>query len=198
MNSKPIVWHTIQCFLNTFSDIKIILVVPQEHFAKSNLLKQSFVNDIDRIEIVAGGQTRFHSVQNGLKLVEKNAVVFVHDGVRCIVSKGLIERCYHQTLQFGSAIPAVAAIDSIRIIEDNHHRKADRNTVMMIQTPQTFLSNTLIKAFNQVYQESFTDEATVVEQIGEKVYLIEGEYNNIKITRPIDLLVAEKLILGDH
>ena len=194
LNSKPILWHTINQFLTAYNNIKIILVLPQEYLEKGEELKQIFSNKSNRIEVVAGGQTRFHSVKNGLKLVEENAVIFVHDGVRCLVSKGLIERCYEQAMQLGSAIPAVAATDTIRIVEDNQHKVVDRNNVQIIQTPQTFLSNILLKAFNQPYQNFFTDEATVVETMGENVHLIEGEYTNIKITRPIDLVVAKGIL----
>ena len=194
LNSKPILWHTINQFLTAYNNIKIILVLPQEYLEKGEELKQIFSNEANRIEVVAGGQTRFHSVKNGLKLVEENAVIFVHDGVRCLVSKGLIERCYEQAMQLGSAIPAVAATDTIRIVEDNQHKVVDRNNVQIIQTPQTFLSNILLKAFNQPYQNFFTDEATVVETMGENVHLIEGEYTNIKITRPIDLVVAKGIL----
>lgn len=194
LHNKPVLCHTIDIFLTAYSDIKIILVLPQEHLAKAVELQQYFTKNINQIEIVVGGKTRFHSVQNGLKLVTENAIVFVHDGVRCLVSKHLITSCCNQAMQLGSAIPAVAATDSIRIVKNNYHQIEDRNNVKIIQTPQTFLSNILLKAFNQNYQESFTDEATVVEAMGEKVHLIEGDYNNIKITRPVDLVIAEKML----
>ena len=194
LNHKPVLWHTINAFLTAYNDIKIILVLPQEHLVKGEELKKYFVNTVNEISIVVGGTTRFHSVQNGLKLVEKDAIVFVHDGVRCLASMGLIERCFEQAMQIGSAIPAVTATDSIRIVEENSHHIADRNAIKIIQTPQTFLSNILLAAFNQSYQESFTDEATVVESFGQKVFLCDGDYNNIKITRPVDLVVAEKIL----
>jgi 2-C-methyl-D-erythritol 4-phosphate cytidylyltransferase len=196
LNNQPVLWHTINAFLQTYNDIKIILVLPQEHLSQGELIKNSFVNNLNNIEIVTGGTTRFHSVQNGLKFVDENAIIFVHDGVRCLVNKDLIERCYEQTIKLGSAIPAVAATDSIRIIENSSHKIADRNCVRIIQTPQTFLSNILLAAFNQNYQESFTDEATVVEANGQDVFLCEGDYNNIKITRPVDLLIAERVLVN--
>lgn len=194
LHQKPILWHTINRFLTTYNDLLCIVVLPQEHIEKGETIKQLFVDDIARINIVVGGETRFHSVQNGLKLVEKNAIVFVHDGVRCLVNDALIQRCYHQCIAMDSAIPAVAATDSIRIVENSNHKIADRNNVMIIQTPQTFKSDILIEAFNQPYNNHFTDEATVVEATGKPVFLCEGDYNNIKITRPLDLLLAEKLL----
>jgi len=124
-----------------------------------------------------------------------NAIVFVHDGVRCLLTTDLIKRCFEQALSKGSAIPAVAATDSIRIAgKDEESKIADRNQVRIIQTPQTFKAELLLPAFNQEYTEAFTDEATVVEAFGNKIYLIEGEYNNLKITRPIDLLVADMIL----
>jgi 2-C-methyl-D-erythritol 4-phosphate cytidylyltransferase len=194
LNNKPVLWHTIHSFLTAYNDIKIILVLPQEHLEKGEILRNNFTNDKNNIQIVAGGQTRFHSVQNGLKLVKKNAIVFVHDGVRCLLTKDLITRCCEQAMQLGSAIPAVAATDSIRMLEGAHHKVANRNDVRMIQTPQTFLSNILLAAFEQPYNEIFTDEATVVEANGQAVFLCEGDYNNIKITRPVDLLVAHNYL----
>ena len=194
LNNKPVLWHTIHSFLSTYSDINIILVLPQEHLEKGKGLQQDFANATNNISLVAGGSTRFQSVKNGLALVEDNAIVFVHDGVRCLVSSDLIERCYTQATEVGSAIPAVAATDSIRMVEGNTHAVANRNDVRIIQTPQTFLSNILLAAFNQPYQDSFTDEATVVEANGQQVFLCDGDYNNIKITRPVDLLVAKSYL----
>ena len=118
----------------------------------------------------------------------------MQDGVRCLVSKKLIQNCYAQAVEKGSAIPAVAATDSIRIDDGFSHYPAERNKVLIVQTPQTFQSEILLEAFKQPYKPSFTDEATVVESAGGKVFLIEGEYNNLKVTRPIDLWIAEKFL----
>ena len=191
LNGKPVLWHTINAFISTYIDINIILVLPKEHIEKGAAICGVFTQQID---IVVGGVTRFDSVKNGLKLIKEEAVVFVHDGVRCLISKDLIERCYNQTVEIGSAIPAIAAIDSIRIVDNNEHQFVNRNNVKIIQTPQTFLSSILLPAFEQNYNESFTDEATVVEAFGIKIFLCEGDYNNIKITRPIDLLIAESIL----
>ncbi|MES2374212.1 MAG: 2-C-methyl-D-erythritol 4-phosphate cytidylyltransferase [Bacteroidota bacterium] len=193
LQQKPLLWYSLQTFLQAFDDLQIILVLPKENLTEG----EQIAKDLDaenRIMITTGGATRFHSVQNGLALVESPSVVFVHDGVRCLVSKDLIHRCYEQTIEKGSAIPAVAATDSIRIANGTDHTVADRNHVRIIQTPQTFLSAILLPAFNTNYQESFTDEATVVEASGQKVFLIDGEYENIKITRPADLLIAEQIL----
>lgn len=194
LKGKPVLWYTIHSFLQAYSDIEIILVLPEEHIEKGEQLVQQF-EEKNRITITKGGITRFHSVQNGLQLIKDEAIIFVHDGVRCLVSKSLIKTCYETALQKGNAIPAIAATDSIRILRENNENEVfDRNLVKLIQTPQTFKSNILLNAFKQLYNESFTDEATVVEALGEKVFLIEGEHNNIKITRPVDLVIAEKIL----
>ncbi len=193
LNGKPILWHTITAFLHTYSDFYFILVLPKEYLdAGENLIK--VLNIADHTSIVIGGDTRFHSVQNALALVNEPSIIFVHDGVRCLVSPELIIRCYEQTLALGSAIPAVASTDSVRIEEGGAHHSIDRNNVKIIQTPQTFLSDIILPAFNQAYNESFTDEASVAEAFGKKVFLIEGDYRNIKITRPIDLQIARIIL----
>ena len=193
LNGHPILWHTLNRFLSTWDDLQIILVLPAEHKEEGTAIVQSLLAS-DRVQITEGGDTRFQSVKNGLSLIRESAVVFVHDGVRCLLSSDLIKNCYEQALAKGSAIPAVAATDSIRIVEGEGHYVADRNLVRIIQTPQTFLSDILLPAFQQSYQTSFTDEATVVEAAGKKVFLIEGEYTNIKITRPEDLQMAEQIL----
>ena len=193
LQGKPLLWYTLNTFLTSFEDIEIILVVPETVIPEADAL----VEDLQaktRITITKGGATRFHSVQNGLTLVTEPSIVFVHDGVRCLITKELIQRCYQQAVDKGSAIPAISATDSIRIVDGNSHSVADRNNVRIIQTPQTFQSVILLKAFNTDQKDSFTDEATVVEASGEPVFLIEGEYENIKITRPADLLVAERIL----
>jgi 2-C-methyl-D-erythritol 4-phosphate cytidylyltransferase len=193
LQQKPLLWYSLDTFLQAFDDLQVILVLPKENIGEGEKIAED-LNARDRIMITAGGATRFHSVQNGLSLVESPSVVFVHDGVRCLVSKELIHRCYEQTIEKGSAVPAVAATDSIRIANGTDHMVADRNHVRIIQTPQTFLSALLLPAFNTNYEDSFTDEATVVEASGQKVFLIDGEYGNIKITRPADLLIAEQIL----
>lgn len=193
VKGKPLLHYTIQAFLQSYDDIEIILVLPNEYLEKG----QQIINEMGirgRIQLAGGGETRFNSVQNGLAFVSHPSIVFVHDGARCLVSPQLIHRCFEQAVEKGSAVPVVAATDSIRIDEGNHHYTMDRNKVRILQTPQTFQSQILAKAYRQPYDPSFTDEATVAEAAGNKVFLIEGEYNNLKVTRPIDLFMAEKLL----
>lgn len=192
LKDKPVLWYTLDSFLRAYDDMHIIFVLPQEHAEHGKKIAAMF--DAKKISITTGGATRFHSVQQGLKLVTEESVVFVHDGVRCLVSVPLIQRCYNQAILKGSAIPAVAATDSIRILNNGKHFVADRQQVRIIQTPQTFLSNIIIRAFEVNYEELFTDEATVVEASGTEVFLTDGEYDNIKITRPVDLMIAQRII----
>ena len=193
LKGKPLLWYTIDSFLRAYEDMEIVLVLPKDHLIKGEKIAAQ-LNSEDKIKLVMGGTTRFDSVKQGLKLVKDESVIFVHDGVRCLISVPLIRRCYTQAVEKGSAIPAVAATDSVRILKNGAHFVKDRQQVRIVQTPQTFLSSILLPAFGQEYNESFTDEATVVESYGKEVFLTEGEYDNIKITRPVDLLVAERII----
>jgi len=194
LNNKPLLWYTLNAFYEAFSDISIILVLPSDYLSQGKELVAEMGKE-DFVSIVAGGQTRFHSVKNGVDLLDMESIVFVHDGVRCLVTPNLIRACYEQASKLGSAIPVVSATDSIRIVDMNSgHSAIDRNLVKIVQTPQTFKSELLISAFNQAYQDSFTDEATVVEYSGIKTFLIEGDYDNLKITRPVDLLLAESIL----
>lgn len=193
LKDKPILWHTLEQFLKAYTDLQIILVLP-EAFLGIGIEILPSLKDRERVQIITGGTTRFDSVKNGLSVIHRNGIVFVHDAVRCLVSVDLIHRCYEQALEKGSAIPAVAATDSIRIVEGYANVVVDRTRVRIIQTPQTFQTELLLPAFQRSYDPSFTDEATVVESTGIPVFLIEGEYSNIKITRPIDLIIAESIL----
>ncbi|MFN6387291.1 MAG: 2-C-methyl-D-erythritol 4-phosphate cytidylyltransferase [Bacteroidota bacterium] len=191
LKGKPIIWHTVQQFFYAYYDIQIVLVLPASYVQEATTYFEPA--QLAHIQFVEGGATRFESVKNGLQKVTEPSIIFVHDGVRCLVSSDLIRNCYEQALVYGSAIPAVTATDSIRLVSGETQQVVDRTLVKIIQTPQTFLSNVLLPAFEQPYQASFTDEATVVEAAGHTVRLIEGEYSNLKITRPQDLIVAESL-----
>jgi 2-C-methyl-D-erythritol 4-phosphate cytidylyltransferase len=150
--------------------------------------------DKDRIRITTGGDTRFQSVKNGLKLIKEESIIFVHDAVRCLVSADLIHRCYEVAVQTGSAIPVVLSKDSVRVVNEDDSEAIDRTKIVFVQTPQTFHSKILLAAYQIDFKDKFTDEATVAEAYGLKLSLVEGEETNIKITRPIDLLMAEKLL----
>lgn len=195
LHDKPVLYYTLKTFLEAYDDLEIILVLPEDYTDLGREIIDAYF-DYSRIRITNGGETRFHSVKNGLKLVEKDAIVFVHDAVRCLLMPDLIYRCYATALRLGSAVPVVYCKDSVRLLHEaeNDNEVLDRRRVVLVQTPQTFHSKILLPAFSIDYKEKYTDEATVVEAYGLKIALVEGEENNIKITRPVDLLVAEHML----
>ena len=193
LNGKPVLLHTIETFLQAFDDLEIVLVLPEKFMRDGNTIVEQ-ASDPKRIQIATGGNSRFHSVRNGLKLVTENSIVFVHDAVRCLVSTDLIKKCYESALENGNAIPAIPLTDTVRMETDDGSVVIDRSKLRIIQTPQTFFSNLLLKAFELEYDKAFTDEATVAEKFGIKIHLVPGEAENIKLTRPIDILIAEKLL----
>lgn len=193
LNGKPILWHTIQVFLESFDDMLLTVVLPMNSMDSGRQIISSFECK-NRITVVEGGATRFESVKNGLKTVDTECIVFVHDGVRCLVTPTLIKHCYYQAIEKGNAVPAIAAVDSIRLIEGETNRMLNRENVQRIQTPQAFRSDILLSAFSQKYSPQFTDEATVVEAMGHEIFLIKGEDSNIKITQPTDLALATHIL----
>jgi 2-C-methyl-D-erythritol 4-phosphate cytidylyltransferase len=194
LQGKPVLYYAIHSFLKTYEDCKVILVLPEEHIATGQEIIDAFF-DYNKISIVIGGRTRFHSVQNGLaQVTEEDSVVFVHDAVRPIVTSELITRCYESVLESGSAIPVIDCKDSVRLVHEDGSDAVDRNTIKLVQTPQAFHGKILIPAFKIDYKDKFTDEATVVESFGLKVSLVEGDDENIKITTPIDLVIADSIL----
>lgn len=195
LKDKPVLYYTLKTFLEAYEDLQIILVLPVDYTDMGQEIIDAYF-DKDRIRITAGGDTRFQSVKNGLALVEEESVVFIHDGVRCLLTKDLVHRCYQQAAVSGTAIPAIPSRDSIRLLTDEGNAALDRNRVMLIQTPQTFHSKIIVPAFQIDYKDKFTDEATVAEAYGIKVSLVPGEEENIKITKPADILIAEQILAG--
>lgn len=193
LKGKPLLYYPINVFLNTYDDCMVILVLPEEHIATGQEIIDAYF-DYNRVQITTGGRTRFHSVQNGLKMVNEESMVFVHDAVRCLVTSALIQRCYEAAVMNGSAVPVIHCKDSIRILTEEGNDPIDRDIVRLVQTPQVFHSKILLPAFNIDFKEKFTDEANVIEAFGLKVFLVDGEEENIKITRASDLLLAEKIL----
>ena len=195
LNDKPVLYYSIKAFLEAYEDMEVILVLPQVHVGKGQEIIDGYF-DASRFRIAAGGRTRLHSVQNGLSLLKEagEAIIFVHDGVRCLLTTDLIKRCYEGALSLGTAIPAVACRDSVRLLTANGNKTVNRDKVKLIQTPQTFHSKILLPAYAIDYKDRFTDEATVAEAFGLKVNLVEGEVENIKITTPADLFIAEFML----
>ena len=195
LKEKPVLYYTLKAFFNVFDDINIVLVLPGEYIEMGKEIIDAWF-DPEKVQLTEGGDTRFQSVKNGLALVEEESIIFVHDGVRCLLSKELIQRCYNTALETGTAVPAIASKDSVRVISEEGNEAVDRHKVRLVQTPQTFHSKILLPAFQIDYKDKFTDEATVVEAFGIKITLVEGEESNIKLTLPVDMLLAEK-IMGD-
>jgi 2-C-methyl-D-erythritol 4-phosphate cytidylyltransferase len=193
LKDKPVLYYSVKSFWDAYDDLQIILVLPAAFTDLGEEIIDAFF-DKQRIKITTGGDTRFQSVKNGLRLIEDESIIFVHDAVRCLASTDLIRRCYNVAMQTGSAIPVVPARDSIRFTNGDGSETVDRTRVVMVQTPQTFHSKILLPAYEIDYKDKFTDEATVVEAYGLKVSLTEGEETNIKITRPVDLLIAENIL----
>jgi 2-C-methyl-D-erythritol 4-phosphate cytidylyltransferase len=148
LNDKPILYYTIRTFLDAYQDLNLVLVLPEDYTELGREIIDAYF-DYSRIQITSGGETRFHSVKNGLQLIENEAIIFVHDAVRCLVSTDLIKRCYENALQTGSAVPALRSKDSVRLVneEENDNEVLDRSKVVFIQTPQTFHSKILLPAF---------------------------------------------------
>jgi 2-C-methyl-D-erythritol 4-phosphate cytidylyltransferase len=198
LGERPVLSYTIEAFLRSYEDIQIVLVLPADFVSMGRqLVDTEFAGK--NIQLTTGGVTRFDSVKNGLQLTDRESIVFVHDGVRCLVTPQLIRRCYEKAIVTGAAVPAVTAKDSIRLRSGLPHTDEgttvlNRDQVLLVQTPQTFFGHWLHDAFSLSYQEHFTDEATVLEQSGHSICMVEGEETNIKITRPIDLLLAERYL----
>jgi 2-C-methyl-D-erythritol 4-phosphate cytidylyltransferase len=193
LQGKPVLYHTIKAFLTAIPDIRIVVVIPREHQATVDSIMEQFP-ELEFHTITTGGLTRFDSVKNGLRTVPEDSIVFVHDGVRCLVQPDLILRCRHVALSSGNAVPAIAATDSVRIATAEGNRQVNRNAVRLVQTPQTFQSTILKQCYARDYHDSFTDDASVIEAAGYRINLVDGEATNIKITWPIDLIVADEIL----
>ena len=193
---RPVLMHTIDAFRSAVDDISIVLVLAQQEVERWNNLcrRHSFVSP----ETIAyAGATRFHSVLNGLSLIPSDAdgLVAVHDGVRPLVSADMIRRSFDEAESHGAAVPVIPVVDSVRkVLTDGDSISLTRSELRAVQTPQTFSLSLLRQAYSQPFSEHFTDDASVVEASGAKVSLYSGEISNIKITHPIDLLIAQYYI----
>lgn len=192
---KPILMHTVEAFTRTSDDFKFILVLPEEHFTTWNELVEKY-HFTTSVELVAGGKERFFSVKNALAHVPTGALVAVHDGVRPFVSKETILEAFEVAEKNGAAVPVIDEVDSLRRVAGTDSEAVNRSDYKRVQTPQVFQSSILIKAYNQEFSPFFTDDASVVESISEKIVLTNGNVENIKLTTPHELLLAAALIDG--
>ncbi|PKK37971.1 2-C-methyl-D-erythritol 4-phosphate cytidylyltransferase [Siphonobacter sp. SORGH_AS_0500] len=195
---KPILIHTLERFLEYSPDLQVILCLPADQFSYWEQLRKEYPLPFSQPIIeTPGGATRFQSVRNGLQQVTTDGLVAVHDGVRPLVPVSVIARSFEVAAESGTAIAAVAAKDSIRLVtEDAGNSALDRSKLRLVQTPQTFQVSLLKKAFEQAESPLFTDDASVAEAAGYPIHLLEGSYENIKITTPEDMAFAEALLKG--
>jgi 2-C-methyl-D-erythritol 4-phosphate cytidylyltransferase len=193
INGKPILMYTIEAFARFDANMKILVVLPQEHITTWRTLCEQFQFDVPH-QMVLGGDTRFKSVLHGLLMIQSEGAIAVHDGVRPIVSPSLIGRCFETAEKLGSAIPVCNMVESVRQRIGNNTKNVDRNEFVMVQTPQVFNSIMLKMAYKQAQPKNYTDDASLVELLGIALNMVEGERSNIKITEPLDLKLAEWLL----
>ena len=194
----PILMRTLQAFHDADEDMDIVLVLPKDQQEYWEQLCVEYRFTVPH-RLTIGGETRFHSVQNGLALVPDDAegVVGVHDGVRPFVSKEVIRRCYDAALEQGAVVPVVPVVETVRqLLPEGDSLTVDRNLYRLVQTPQVFRIALLKEAYRQPYRPEFTDDASVVEELGHRVALVDGNRENIKITTPSDIQYAEFLIFN--
>jgi 2-C-methyl-D-erythritol 4-phosphate cytidylyltransferase len=189
---KPILLHTIEAFIRYSSNIKIVLVLPEDDFGIWNSICQKF-NFNFPIVLQKGGETRFQSVKNGLSKMEGDGLVAIHDGVRPLVSEDIIGASFRLAAVHQSAVAAVRLKESIRMTDQDNTKAMDRSKFRLIQTPQTFKLDIIRKAYEMKEDASLTDDASVAERAGHVISLFEGSYENIKITTSEDLIIAEAL-----
>ena len=196
VGGKPVLMHTLETFHSADDELRIILVLPAEQQSYWQELCNEHQFSVPH-QIATGGETRFHSVGNGLALIpddEEESVVGVHDGVRPFVSKEVILRCYKVAREQGTAIPVVPVVETLRqVLPEGDSLTVDRNLYRLVQTPQVFRVGILKEAYRQPYLPSFTDDASVVEALGHRIALVDGNRENVKITTPSDLIFAERL-----
>jgi 2-C-methyl-D-erythritol 4-phosphate cytidylyltransferase len=194
IKGKPVIAYSIGNFLNYDKDLSVIVVSHKDYSEELNLiLSEYFPGHL--FETTVGGETRFESVKKGLnKITDNNGVVAIHDAARPLASITTIKNCFEAAAQKGNAVPVIDVNESLRLVENEKNRSLNRNHFKIVQTPQCFRIDLIKKAFEQNYNQSFTDDATVLEHIGVKINLVEGNTENIKITTPLDLILAEALL----
>jgi len=195
---KPILIHTLEKFKKADPKIEIILALPKNQIDFWEELFHKYQLPKVLHQVVEGGKTRFHSVQNALKLVKENSLVAIHDGVRPLVSVDTIHECFAEAEKNGNAIPVIEVVDSLRHYskQDKTNEAVSRSCYKIVQTPQCFTSELIFRAYQQDFDKLFTDDATVVEKLGETINLVSGNRENIKITTVEDLVIAEAFLLN--
>lgn len=193
---KPVIMHTIEKFHSFENKLEIIVVLPEVHIDLWKEMCNEFKFDVEH-SIARGGNERFHSVKNALALVPDDSLVMIHDGVRPLVSHQSIDRVLQKAAEAGNAIPYIDINESIRKVGKSKSKSVKRSKYKIIQTPQAFKSELIKLAYEQDYNDFFTDDASVLEATGVEIQMVLGNTKNIKITRPIDLIITERLLEED-
>ena len=197
VEGRPVLMRTLDTFHACDNSIQIILVLPRDHQPYWQELCHEYQFSVPH-RIADGGATRFHSVQNGLALVDTpEALVAVHDGVRPFVAHEVINLCYREAELHGAVVPVIPVVETVRQLVDQTSVTVSRDAYRLVQTPQTFNAALLRRAYEQSYCDAFTDDASVVEALGAAVQLVEGNRENIKLTTPFDLIVARALLAAE-
>lgn len=193
INGRPILMHTVDAFSNFDSKLEFILVLPKDQAGYWNALcrKHQFET---KCKIAFGGETRFQSVKNGLDLISENGIVFIHDGVRPLVSAKTLQNCLQTSIEKGNALPVIPVTESVRFADGSENHPVDRSKYFLVQTPQTFQIRLIKNAYRLAETDGFLDDATVLESRGETINLVEGNRENIKITYPEDLVFARSFL----
>jgi 2-C-methyl-D-erythritol 4-phosphate cytidylyltransferase len=195
LKGQPVIIRALRCFLNYNAGMRVIISVHPDYKEQMQGLIRTAGLEQENIRITTGGDTRFASVKNGLALVDDPAaIVGIHDAARPFVSLETIQRCFEGAARQGNAIPCIRISESLRRVEGKNSAAVSRDDYRMVQTPQCFVAADIKKAFEQEYRPAFTDDATVLEATGRRIHLVEGNAENIKITTPHDLLLANNLI----
>ena len=194
LQGKPVLYHTISAFYSADPQTEIILVLPRDQFDYWN----SLISELPIIahRLVEGGNSRFHSSQNAIQTINEDGLVAIHDGVRPLIDPELITKGFRSAVEKGNAVLAVASKDSVRMLSADNigSEHLNRESIRLIQTPQIFTASILHKAYQQAYRNEFSDDAAVVERLGIPIHILIGETQNIKITYPEDILLAENIL----
>jgi len=192
LGGQPMLMHSIKAFSTAYPGITLVLALPPDQFPAWENLCRKYHFDVT-LTLSAGGRTRFHSVRQALSLIPGEGLVAIHDGVRPLVSMTLIRHAFQTAGKLGNCIPVIPLSESIRILKGETSLPVDRTVYRVVQTPQVFQVDMIKKAYEQPWEERFTDDATVAESMGETIHLIPGDPVNLKITHPSDLTLAESL-----
>jgi len=193
LSGLPVLMHSVNAFRKFDPSVQIVIALPHAFYSLWETLCRKY-NFQAKHECIQGGETRVQSVKNALALIPDTGYTAIHDGVRPLVSEETIRKAFYEAELFGNAVPVIPVNESVRKTEGTSNMPVPRDTLYMVQTPQVFKTGLIKKAYSLIEKDDFTDDATILETTGEKIHLFEGNRENIKITYPNDLLLAEALL----